>query len=95
MKIIKRSTRSAAISFFIAVMASTSMIKNVIAEENEELTVAFPDKWMLRLGAYIIDGANTTVSVNSAIGLGAVIDYQKDLGGEDGDSIPRIDAYYS
>lgn len=94
MKIIKRYTRTAAISFFIAVMASTSMIRNVIAEENEELTVAFPDKWMIRVGAYIIDGANTTVSVNSAIGLGAVIDYQKDLGGEDGDSIPRIDAYY-
>ncbi len=94
MRLIKRYARSAAISFFIAVMASTSIIKNVIAEENEELTVAFPDKWMVRLGAYIIDGANTQVSVNSAIGLGAVIDYQKDLGGEDGDTIPRIDGYY-
>ena len=94
MIIIKRYTRSAVISFFIAVMASTSMIKNVIAEENEELTVAFPDKWKIRLGAYIIDGANTTVSVNSDISLGAIIDYQKDLGGEDGDTIPRIDAYY-
>ncbi len=94
MRLIKRYARSAAISFFIAVMASTSIIKNVIAEENEELTVAFPDKWMVRLGAYIIDGANTQVSVNSAIGLGAVIDYQKDLGGEDSDTIPRIDAYY-
>ena len=94
MSFIKRYTRSAAISFFVAVMASTSIIKNVIAEENEELTVAFPDKWMVRLGAYIVDGSNTQVSVNSAFGLGAVIDYQKDLGGEDGDSIPRIDAYY-
>ncbi len=94
MIIIKRYTRSAVISFFIAVMASTSMIKNVIAEEHEELTVAFPDKWMIRVGAYIVDGANTTVSVNSDVALGAVIDYQKDLGGEDGDSIPRIDAYY-
>jgi hypothetical protein len=32
--------------------------------------------------------------VSSAVGLGAIIDYQKDLGGEDGDTIPRIDAYY-
>ncbi|MBT8130108.1 MAG: hypothetical protein KJP10_08950 [Gammaproteobacteria bacterium] len=94
MRFIKRYTRSAAISFLIAVMASTSMIKNVIAEENEELTVAFPDTWMIRLGAYIIDGANTTVSVGSDVALGAIIDYQKDLGGEDGDTIPRIDAYY-
>ena len=62
--------------------------------EDEAPVFAFPDKWMVRLGAYIVDGANTTVSVNSALGLGAVIDYQKDLGGEDGDTIPRIDAYY-
>ena len=62
--------------------------------EDEAPVFAFPDKWMVRLGAYIIDGANTTVSVNSALGLGAVIDYQKDLGGEDSDTIPRIDAYY-
>ena len=94
MRFIKRYTRSVAISFFVAVMASTSISKNVIAEENEELTVAFPDKWMVRLGAYIIDGANTTVSVGSDVALGAIIDYQKDLGGEDGDTIPRIDAYY-
>ncbi len=27
-------------------------------------------------------------------GLGTVIDYQRDFGGESGDTIPRIDAYY-
>jgi len=42
---------------------------------------AFPDKWMIRAGAYIVDGANTKVSVVSAFGVGAIIDYQKDLGG--------------
>ena len=94
MRFIKRYTRSVAISFFVAVMASTSISKNVIAEENEELTVAFPDKWMLRLGAYIVDGSDTQFSVAGDIGLGTVIDYSRDLGGESRDTIPRIDAYY-
>lgn len=93
MKFISRHTKSMVRSLCVAIV-SVSSINMAMAEENEELTVAFPDKWMFRLGAYIIDGANTTVSVNSAIGVGAVIDYQKDLGGEDGDTIPRIDAYY-
>lgn len=94
MSFIKRYTRSVVISFFVAIMASTSMTTNVVAAENEELTIAFPDKWMIRVGAYIVDGANTTLSINSDVALGAVIDYQKDLGGDDGDTIPRIDAYY-
>ena len=62
---------------------------------DDETVVAFPDKWMLRVGAYIIDGANTQVSINTPAGnLGTTIDYKKDLGGEDSDSIPRLDAYY-
>ncbi|MGB5603980.1 MAG: hypothetical protein WBO14_16245, partial [Gammaproteobacteria bacterium] len=44
--------------------------------------------------AYVIDRADTTVSVNTDIGIGTVIDYKRDLGGEDSDTIPRIDAYY-
>ncbi|NNJ97761.1 MAG: DUF481 domain-containing protein [Gammaproteobacteria bacterium] len=55
---------------------------------------AFPDKWMFRLGAYVVDGADTQISVNSDVGLGTSIDYERDLGGEDGETIPRIDAYY-
>jgi hypothetical protein len=91
MKFIKRYKKSVVISLCTAI-ASTSIINNAVADD--ELTVAFPDKWMIRLGAYIVDGSNTTVSVGSDVALGAIIDYQKDLGGEDGDTIPRIDAYY-
>jgi hypothetical protein len=80
-------------SLFAATFLSASLFNHAMAED-EAPVFAFPDKWMVRLGAYVIDGANTTVSVNSAVGLGAVIDYQKDLGGEDSDTIPRIDAYY-
>jgi len=57
-------------------------------------TYAFPDRWMIRLGAYVVDGADTQVSVNSDVGLGTSIDYERDLGGDDSDTIPRIDAYY-
>ncbi len=92
MKFIKRYTKSVVMSLFVVSIVSVTLSGNAIAED--EVTLAFPDKWMIRLGAYIVDGANTTVSVNSALGVGAVIDYQKDLGGEDSDTIPRIDAYY-
>lgn len=93
MSFIKRYTRSVVKSFFAVAIVSTCIINNVVADD-EAPVYAFPDKWMIRLGAYIVDGANTSVSVGSNLGLGAVIDYQKDLGGEDGDTIPRIDAYY-
>jgi len=92
MRFIKLYTRSVVMSLCAAI-ASTSIINNAIADD-EAPVYAFPDQWMIRLGAYIVDGSNTAVSVSSDVGLGAIIDYQKDLGGEDGDTIPRIDAYY-
>ncbi len=64
------------------------------AADDDAPTVAFPDKWMVRVGAYIVDGSKTQVSLSSNTLLGTTIDYQRDLGGEDGDTIPRIDAYY-
>jgi len=68
---------------------------NAIAAEAEALPVAFPDKYMVRLGAYIVDSADTVFSVSSNLGgLGTVIDYQRDLDGDDSVTIPRIDAYY-
>lgn len=68
----------------------------VLASENEMAAKAFPDQVMIRVGAYFIDSSNTQFSVNSTgtLGLGASIDYRKDLGGEQRDTIPRIDAYY-
>ncbi len=81
------------ITMVAASVISFSGIESARADENQ--VYAFPDKYMLRLGAYIIDNSKTKVSINSDVGgLGTTIDYQKDLGGEDGDNIPRIDAYY-
>ena len=78
----------------VAVFTYGLMSGNVIAAENEMQTVAFPDKYMLRLGTYIVDGSDTQFSVSSPSGLGTVIDYNRDLGGDSRDTIPRIDAYY-
>ncbi|NOR41736.1 MAG: hypothetical protein GQ572_00250 [Gammaproteobacteria bacterium] len=77
-----------------AIITSGLVTGSAVAAEDEAPGVAFPDKYMLRLGAYFVDGTDTQFSVNSPLGLGAVIDYQRDLGGESRDTIPRIDAYY-
>ena len=83
------------LSYVLLFTFTASLTVNYDAAAEDELTVAFPDRWMVRLGAYVVDGSNTQVSLNSDIGgLGTTIDYQRDLGGEDGDTIPRIDAYY-
>jgi len=93
MKVINRYKKSVVMSLIATAIAYTSVINNAIADD-EAPVFAFPDRWMVRLGAYIVDGSNTQFSVNSALGVGAAVDYQKDLGGEDGDTIPRIDAYF-
>ena len=80
------------VAVFIASVMATG---NVNAAEDDTLAVAFPDKYMVRIGSYIVDGADTQFSVTSDIGgLGTVIDYSRDLGGESRETIPRIDAYY-
>ena len=95
MRYINRLTNSAVMLCLAAAIAPAFSINSAVAAENEELAVAFPDRWMIRAGAYIVDQSKTQVSVNSDIGgIGTTIDYQRDLGGEDGDTIPRIDAYY-
>ena len=87
--------RSVVIFVIAITIAIAPMFNQALADDSQESTVAFPDKWMIRLGAYIVEGSNTQFSVNSNIaGLGTTIDYQRDLGGEGGDTIPRIDAYY-
>ena len=91
----KPFTRSVVMQIVVTMAALTAIINNAAAEENQGLAVAFPDKYMIRLGAYIIDGSDTQFSVSSdVLGLGTVIDYSRDLGGEDSGTIPRIDAYY-
>jgi hypothetical protein len=76
--------------------AASSLFNPAVAEQGSQTqTVAFPDTWMIRAGAYIVDGSDTQFSVNSGTSvLGTVVDYKRDLGGETRDTIPRVDAYY-
>ena len=79
------------------ILALGMVTSNAVAAEAEKYAAvyAFPDKYMLRVGTYIVDGADTQFSVSSDVGgLGTVIDYSRDLGGDSRDTIPRIDAYY-
>lgn len=87
--------KSLATSMLAIVVSAGSIFNSALAEDAQPAAVAFPDSWMIRLGAYIVDGADTQFSVSSDIaGLGTVLDYDRDLGGEDSATIPRIDAYY-
>ncbi len=94
MRTIKRYAGSVVKSLFIAAIVSASITDFAFAED-EATVYAFPDRWMVRVGAYFINHADTSFSINSDFGgLGTTIDYDKDLGGEDRATIPRLDAYY-
>jgi hypothetical protein len=94
MRLFNHFARNMIATSLAASIISVSAISSADAEE-ESPAYAFPDKWMLRVGSYIIDGANTQFTVNGLGGVvGTTIDFKKDLGGEDKDTIPRIDAYY-
>lgn len=78
-----------------ALISSCMLTSSVTAAESDDQVLAFPDKYMIRLGAYVIDNSNTQFGISSNVaGLGTLIDYQRDFGGDSGDTIPRIDAYY-
>lgn len=80
----------------VMLLTGTSVVSTSAfsAEESTE-SKAFPDRYMIRAGSYIVDGSRTQFSINSSkAGLGTTIDYKKDLGGSERETIPRIDAYY-
>ena len=85
--------KSVMISYFLTIVA-IAVIQGQANAADDKTSYAFSDRWMFRLGAYVVDGASTQFSINSDVGLGTSIDYERDLGGENSDTIPRIDAYY-
>jgi hypothetical protein len=81
-------------SLFAAAIISLSISNSAIAED-EAAVYAFPDRWMVRISSYFINHADSSFSINSDfLGLGTTIDFDKNLGGEDRATIPRLDAYY-
>lgn len=93
MKYLNSPARRMLMSACPIILAPVCLSTQALAD-TESPVYAFPDKWMIRAGTYVVDGANTQLSINSDVGIGTSIDYQRDLGGEDGDTVPRIDAYY-
>ena len=89
-----RLTKAVVAQVVTGILATVMMAGSVSAAEDEAAVYAFPDKFMIRLGAYFVDDSSTQFSVSSPVGIGTVIDYQRDLGGDSGDTVPRIDAYY-
>ena len=87
--------KTVAASTVIITLAVGVVTSNVVAAEAEkdEAVYAFPDSYMIRMGGYIVDGADTKFSVTKD-SLGTVIDYNRDLNGDSRATIPRIDAYY-
>jgi hypothetical protein len=91
----KQLSRAVAAPLVTGLVLTGLISGNVSAADDEAAVYAFPDKFMFRAGAYIVDGSDTQFSVSSDVGgLGTVLDYSRDLGGESRDTIPRIDAYY-
>lgn len=57
--------------------------------------LAFPHKFMVRLASYSVQNADTEIAVaDSSSGIGVAYSFDKDFGGEDSVTIPRLDAYY-
>ncbi len=56
-----------------------------------------PDKFKIDVGAFFITRTDTSVALAAtagAIGAGAAIDFEEQLGLEDSETVPRIDGYW-
>ena len=83
------------VSIILVTMVLSSLHIEVLASEKETPQFAFPDKYMLRVGAYYINDTNTKIGLNpTGGGIGTLVDFNRDLGAESELTIPRIDAYY-
>jgi len=76
----------------IALMAGLPTSNTSAAEGSKNL--AFPEKFMIRLSSYGVNQASTDISVLSSAGVGTIVSFDEDLGGENSATIPRFDAYY-
>jgi len=76
----------------IALMSGLPTDNTIAAEGSKNL--AFPEKFMIRLSSYSVNQASTDILVLSSAGVGTIISFDEDLGGEDSATIPRFDAYY-
>lgn len=76
----------------ITLLSALSSGSKAVAEEIKN--VAFPKKFMVRLSTYNVTDADTDITVFDASGIGTSVNFDKDLGGDNTVTVPRIDAYY-
>jgi hypothetical protein len=77
-----------------SLLMGAGLLSGNIANAQEAKSVANPDKYMIRLGAYYVDRASTDFLVLDSSGVGVGISFDRDLGGDTTDSVARIDGYY-
>jgi len=77
-----------------SILIGAGLLSGNTANAQEAKSVANPDKYMIRLGAYYVDRASTSFLILDSNGLGARVSFDKDLGGDTTDSDARIDGYY-
>ncbi len=75
-------------------LIGAGLLSGNTANAQEAKSVANPDKYMIRLGAYYVDRADTDFLILSSTGTGAGVSFEKTLGGDTTDSVARIDGYY-
>ena len=86
--------RSRLTSYVVAIFLLCGLPMTGTIAGNELNNVAFPEKFMIRLSSYHVNDADTDIKVFSSAGVGTGVNFDKDLGGENSVTIPRIDAYY-
>ncbi len=79
-----------AASFLVSTMLCPLLVS--AAETGDNL--AFPEKFMLRVGSYSVQDADTDIAVFSSGGVGTGFSFARDLGGDESVTTPRLDAYY-
>ena len=77
-----------------SLLIGASQLLACTANAQEARSVAFPDKYMIRLGSYFVSRADTDITVFTSGGIGTSVNFTRDLGGETRASVPRIDGYY-
>jgi len=77
-----------------SLLMGAGLLSGNTAYAQETKSVANPDKYMIRLGAYYVDRADTDFLILSSTGTGAGVSFEKNLGGDTTDSVARIDGYY-
>jgi hypothetical protein len=93
MRQIKSHLTQLAISVVTIMLLSALPLGNkVVAEELKN--VAFPKSFMVRLSTFNVTDADTDITVFGSSGAGTSVNFDKDLGGDNTVTVPRIDAYY-